>query len=322
MSGVTFVWPYALVGLALVPVLVWLYGRRLRDQAKRRAEYAAMGLVPVTPARRAWVAPVLMLLGVTLALGAMARPTATVPEPRREGTVVLAFDVSTSMTAPDIAPTRLDAAKAAALAFVERQPENVKVGVVAFGAVAMVTQTPTLDKTAVTAAIKRLQPSGSTSVGRGLIAGISAIAGKNIQLTDGTEQDIGWYGGSTIVILSDGEETGGPDPLELADLASTAGIRIHTVGLGTPSGTQIKVDGFTLSTRLDEGLLRQIAETTDGSYHQASDEAGLRAVYEAIELSWTIRQVPHEVTSWVVSLALLLVAAGAGWSIVRTGRVI
>ena len=115
-----------------------------------------------------------------------------------------------------------------------------------------------------------------------------------------------------IVILSDGEETGGPDPLELADLASTAGVKIHTVGLGSTQGTQIKVDGFTLATRLDEELLKQIAATTDASYHAATDAAGLTAVYDAIELGWTVRQVPHEVTS-VKLKTPSCASSGGGW---------
>ena len=103
---------------------------------------------------------------------------------------------------------------------------------------------------------------------------------------------------------------------------SAAGVRIHTVGLGTAAGTQLKVDGFTLSTRLDEALLRSIASASNGSYHNATDAAGLAAVYDAIEPTWTVRTVPHEITSWVVAAALLCAAAGAGWSVLRTGRVI
>lgn len=324
MSGLTVVWPVALAGLLLVPALAWAYLRRVRSAERRRDDYAKLGLVPLQPLRRAVLAPVLLLLGITLALVAVARPVATVGEPRREGTVVLAFDVSSSMTATDVSPTRLDAAKAAAITFVDRQPDTVKVGVVAFGATALVTQQPTLDRAAVTAAIRRLTPSGQTSVGTGILSALGAVTGKPVTLAAaGAEQpDIGWYAGSAIVILSDGEETGGPDPLELADLASTAGVKIHTVGLGSTQGTQIKVDGFTLATRLDEELLKQIAATTDASYHAATDAAGLTAVYDAIELGWTVRQVPHEVTSWVVAVALLLVTVGAGWSVVRTGKVV
>jgi len=324
MSSVSFAWPYALLGLIAVPVLVWLYLRRVRDTDREREAAAALGFVPTVAPRRALMGPALLLVGVTLALTSMARPVANVAEPRREGTVVLAFDVSTSMTATDVTPSRLEAAKTAALGFVERQPETVKIGVVAFGAVAVVTQQPTLDKAAVAAAIRRLAPSGSTSVGRGLVAALGAVTGKpvHVAVERETPSDIGWYGGSAIVLLSDGEETGGPDPLELAELASTAGVTVHTVGLGSPQGTMIKVDGFTLATRLDEGLLTAIADATDGSYHPASDAAGLTEVYESIELGWTVRKVPHEITSWLVAAALLFVAAGAGWSVLRTGRVI
>jgi len=326
----TFTWPWMLVTLAAVPALVVGYRRMLRGQAQRRADLAALGLVTPTPtrpdtARR--VVPVLFGAALTLMLLALARPVASVAEPRREGTVILAFDVSTSMAAKDEEPTRLDYAKAAARSFVDKQPSSIRMGVVAFDGSALVLQQPTRDKNEALSAINRLAPQGDTDIGRGILASLGAIAGKVITAAGGTEggnpeTPIGYYGGTAIVLLTDGENTDGPDPLELADLASAAGVRIYPVGLGSTSGSVLQVDGFSIATALDEDTLKQIARTTGGTYYPAADPATLAQVYDSLELTWTSRMVPREVTSLVAALATLLLLAGAGLSVVRSGRVI
>jgi len=326
----TFTWPWMLVTLAAVPALVVGYRRMLRGQAQRRADLAALGLVTPTPtrpdtARR--VVPVLFGAALTLMLLALARPVASVAEPRREGTVILAFDVSTSMAAKDVEPTRLDYAKASARGFVDKQPSSIRMGVVAFGGSALVLQQPTRDKNEALSAINRLAPQGDTDIGRGILASLGAIAGKVTTAAGGTEggnpeTPIGYYGGTAIVLLTDGENTDGPDPLELADLASAAGVRIYPVGLGSTSGSVLQVDGFSIATALDEDTLKQIARTTGGTYYPAADPATLAQVYDSLELTWTSRTVPREVTSLVAALATLLLLAGAGLSMVRSGQVI
>ena len=345
-----FTWPWMLLGLVAVPLLVMAYRAQQRRRGSRRDELAAMGLVPVggipaadgSPAaarvsgagasrgvrrdRLRHLAPILMLAALTVLLVSLARPTATVAEPRREGTVMLAFDISTSMAAKDLTPTRLEAAKAAARTFVERQPSTIRIGVVAFGDSALVSQQPTEDRTQVLSAIDRLTPQGATAVGRGIVSSLSAIAGKPIEVGEepgaGDAADIGYYGSAAIVLLSDGENTTDPDPQVLAELASTAGVRIHTIGLGSPQGAVLDVDGFQISTRLDEQTLTQIADTTDGSYHAAGDAAALGKVYDSIDLAWTARTEQREVTSWFAAAAALLLLGGAGTSVLRSGRVI
>ena len=326
----TFTWPWMLVTLAAVPALAVGYRRMLRGQDERRADLAALGLVTPTPTRpdtARHVVPVLVGAALTLTLLALARPVASVAEPRREGTVILAFDVSTSMAAKDEEPTRLDYAKAAARSFVDKQPSSIRMGVVAFGGSALVLQQPTRDKNEALSAINRLAPQGDTDIGRGILASLGAIAGKVITAAGGTEggnpeTPIGYYGGTAIVLLTDGENTDGPDPLELADLASAAGVRIYPVGLGSTSGSVLQVDGFSIATALDEDTLKQIARTTGGTYYPAADPATLAQVYDSLELTWTSRMVPREVTSLVAALATLLLLAGAGLSVVRSGRVI
>ena len=325
----TLTWPWALLGLLAIPALVVAYRRLLRTQARRRSELAAQGLV-LGGRRRdrgRHLAPVLLLAALAVLVVALSRPVAAVAQLGREGTVVLAFDVSGSMAADDVRPSRLDAAKAAARGFVEQQPASVRVGVVAFGGTAIVTARPTDDRAAVLAAINRLQPQGDTSLGEGILGSLSAIAGRQIAApgdaeTGADETPIGYYGGTAVVLLTDGEDTGGPDPAELADLASTAGVRIETIGLGTPQGTVIEVDGFSIATALDAPTLQQIAETTGGTYHAANDAAALAQVYDSIQVEWVTRTVPREITSLFAGLAALLLLAGATVSVLRQGRVI
>lgn len=327
----TFEWPMLLLSLLAVPVLVIAYRAQLRRRDERRAELAAEGLVAASPGgpdRWRHVAPLLLLAALTLLLASLARPSATVAEPRREGTVILAFDVSTSMAAKDLAPTRLDAAKAAARTFVAKQPSSIRLGVVAFGDSAVISQQPTNDRKEVLAAIDRLAPQGGTALGRGIVSAISAIAGKPISVDetgqDGTAggDELGYYGSAAVVLLSDGENTTDPDPLVLAELASTAGVRIFPIGLGSPQGTVLEVDGFQISTRLDEATLKQIADTTDGTYYAASDTAALSKVYSSINLTWTARTERREITSWFAAAAAVLLLLGAGASVVRSGRVV
>jgi Ca-activated chloride channel family protein len=356
-AAMTFTWPWALVALVAVPALGVTLRRLRRARTARREALAGQGLVLAGSGgggrRLGLVGPALVLSALALLVVALARPVAAIAEPRREGTVILAFDVSTSMAATDLQPTRLAVAQAAARRFVERQPASVRIGVVAFGATGVVAQRPTTDRTDVVAAIDRLRPQGQTSLGGGLLAALGAIAGRPVALPSDPagssggrsggsarvrggvsgggaggagasqpETSIGFYGGTAIVLLTDGEDTGGPDPLAAADLASTAGVRVDPVGLGTPQGTVLQIDGFEVATALDEQALRRIATTTGGTYRSANDAASLAAVYDSIELAWHVRVVPHEVTYLVAGLAALLLLAGVGTSVAREGRVI
>ncbi len=330
----SFAWPWMLLpALAGVVLLVLGYRRLAARQARRRAELAALGLVVGSPAQRPrrWsrrLAPTLLLTALALLLFSLARPQATIAEPRREGTVILAFDVSGSMAATDLRPSRMEAAKAAARRFVENQPSTVRIGVVAFGDSGVVTQRPTASRGLVVAAVNRLAPQGGTSVGRGILTSLSAIAGRPVlagesptpgQLDDA---DIGYYGSAAVVLLTDGEDTSGRDPLPLAELASVAGVRVHTVGIGSPQGTVLQVDGFQVATALDEELLRAVADTTDGTYFPARDEQALREVYSSIHPGWTIQQAHVEVTAVFAAAAALLLLLAALLSVARSGRVV
>ncbi len=326
----TFAWPWGLLALAAVPFVVLWYRRQLRARAARRAELASLGLAGPDPGSR-WqhTLPAALLLGaVVLLLAALARPEIGVPLPRREGTVMLAFDVSSSMTATDLAPTRMDAAKAAARSIVERQPPTVRVGVVAFGTSGLVTQQPTPDRASVLAAIDRLQPGGGTALGSGLQTALSAITGQPV-LVDASGSsvepqgpDLGYHGSAAVVLFSDGENTAEPDPVAVAELASSAGVRVYPVGIGSPRGTVIEVDGFQLATALDEPTLRVIAERTGGRYVAAADASAPAGVADAIDLEWKVATEHIEVTALLAATAGLLVLIAAGLALAWFGRVI
>jgi Ca-activated chloride channel family protein len=199
--------------------------------------------------------------------------------------------------------------------------------VVAFGDGALVVQRPTLVRADVLRAINRLSTGGGTSVGTGLLRSLDAIAGKTITVdqaaleSDDSKIDVGFYGGTTIVLLSDGEETTPPDPLGIARVASVAGVRVQTIGVGTEAGATVQIDGFSVATALNADLLRRVAEVTDGSYHAASDAAGLAAIGKSVDLRFKIVSQHTEVTGLFTAGAVVLLLAGALLSVLWFGRV-
>jgi Ca-activated chloride channel family protein len=323
--------PWMLLTLVLVPALVLAYTWSLRLRARRAARLASEGLVPTAARgalRRRHIPFALFAVAIALISFGLARPTVNISLPEREGTVILAFDVSNSMRAKDLEPTRIDAAKAAARAFVERQPKTIRIGVVAFGDSAVTVLRPSSVKQDVIAAIERLSVSGGTSLGQGLFTSLSTIAGKPLTIdedaldSDAGAVNIGYFGSAAIVLLSDGENTTRLDPLKLAEVASTAGVRVHAIGVGTKAGTVVDVDGFKVATALDADLLTRIANVTDGTYNQAGNAAALTGVYKSIDLEFKQVKKPREVTAAFAAAGLLLLAAGSLLSIAWFGRVI
>jgi Ca-activated chloride channel family protein len=324
--------PWRLILLAVVPVLVVAYWWMLRRRSERAARLASEGLVPTASSMRTrWRRHLPFALFVTaigLVAFALTRPTMTITLPQRQGTVVLAFDVSNSMRAKDLEPTRIEAAKKAAIGFVDRQPKTIKIGVVAFGDSAVTVLRPSSNKEEVIAAIKRLSVSGGTSLGQGLYTSLSAIAGKPLTFdesaldSDTGDVDIGYFGSSAIVLLSDGENTSELDPLKLADVASAAGVKVHAIGVGTKQGTVVQIDGFNVATALDAATLQKIADVTDGTYSEAVDSAALASVYKSVDLEFKHVKKPREMTAAFAFAGALLLAAGSVLSILWLGRVI
>jgi Ca-activated chloride channel family protein len=268
----------------------------------------------------------LLLAALPILLVGLARPHAEVAVPRVAGTVVLAFDVSNSMSADDVTPSRLAAAQAAATGFVEEQPDTVDVGVLVFGDQALLTQAPTDDHAAAVAAIGRLSASGGTSLGQAILVALGTITGKPVTLpADGaavTTSDLGYWPSATIVVFSDGQDTGGPDAEAAAELAAAAGVRIQAVGVGTAAGATVEVDGYQLGTALNETLLTTVAQTTGGAYHQAGDADALADTTESIDLRLTTKKEPLELTAPFAGAALLLLMLGALLGIRWHGRIV
>ena len=356
----TFIWPTLLVLLVHIPIGVTVFVTLERRRRRRMAGYgmltrlageggagrgAAAGSTATgagTPGRSAaaarWrrrVPAACLVLGLTLVVFAIARPQAVVSVPRVEGTVILDFDVSNSMAATDIAPTRMEAAKAAALAFVQRQPPTVRIGVVAFSDSGFSVQVPTADPTMVTAAIERLQPERGTSIAQGILTSLTAIATDeagpgagyytNPSLGTGplpspTPVPAGSFKDAVIVLLTDGENNQNPDPLQAAKTAADQGVRIDTVGIGTAAGATLDLNGFRVHTQLDEDALKQIADTTGGTYYQASDPTSLDAVYQGVQTRLVIRPEPMEVTSLFAGAGLLVLLVGGAASLFWLGR--
>lgn len=328
----SFASPSLLAMLVVIPAIVAAYVSSVRRRSQRAAQLAAQGLVTTSATsrlgRRRHVPFGLFALALTALVVALARPEMNLTTPVREGTVILAFDVSNSMSADDLEPTRIEAAKTAARAFVEKQPSTIRIGVVAFGDGAVVVQEPTNTQEDVIAAINRLSVEGGTSLGQGLFAALSAIAGKPLTIdedaldSDLGQVDIGYFGSSTIVLLSDGENNSRPDPLAVAEIASVAGVQIHAIGIGTEQGTVVDIGGFNVATALDGALLAEVAKVSDGTYYEAANAAALAEIYRSIDLDFKSKTEHTEVTALFTAGAALLLVVGALLSVLWFGRVV
>ena len=334
----TFQWPVMLFLLVLVPVLIGLYLRLQQRRKRISADFGRMGWVQSgagrDPGFRRHLPPALSLAGLTILIVALARPQALVSVPRIEGTVILAFDVSGSMAADDMEPTRMEAAKAAALDFVERQSAGVMIGVVSFSEGGFSIQPPTNNQDEITMAINRLTPQRGTSLGHGIFTALNAIAmsrGAEPIPTPGEAQegaaeppalfsdDVG--DSAVIVLLTDGENTAPPDPYAAAGIAAEVGVRIYPIGIGSAAGTILEVNGFTVHTRLDEAMLEQIADITNGTYFNAASQDDLQAIYDNLDSELVIKAEKAEVTSIFASASILILLVGGVLSLVWFGRI-
>ncbi len=322
----TFTWPVMLYSLLLLPLLGGIY---LLSRGRRERQTAALSLVSSSGQVRAapkaasrWASPLLLAAGLAVLLTGLSRPKAVVTLPRIEGTAVLAFDVSGSMAADDYEPTRMEAAKAAALAFVEGQPAEVLIGVVAFSDGGFSIQEPTGDRDSILGAINRLRPESGTSLANGVFAAIQVLAPGFDPDPDseGADVTVPGEGAASIILLTDGENNLDPDPASAARAAADLGIRIHTIGVGSPEGTLLEIDGFIVHTRLDEVVLMEIADLTGGTYFHASDETDLREIYDQIQPELIVKTEEMEVTALFAGMGIFLLMAGGLISLFGEGR--
>jgi Ca-activated chloride channel family protein len=345
----TFFWPEMLAALALVPALIAGYFYLLRRQRESALKFASLGMVKEAMGRgqkfRRHLPPLLFLIALIALIVAAARPAAIVSLPSRYQTIILAMDVSGSMRAVDVQPSRLAAAQAAARAFVADQPANVRIGVVSFAATASVVQTPTHNREDIVTAIDRFQLQRGTAIGSGIIvslatifpdAGIdvsSFIYGRNsprgMPLEQAGKSDKpefkpvppGSYTSAAIILLTDGQRTTGPDSIEAAQLAADRGVRVFTVGFGTPAGETIGFEGWSMRVRLDEETLKTIANMTRGQYFYAGTATDLKKVYDSLNTKFLFEKKEMEISALFAGGAGLVALIAAFLSLLWFNRV-
>jgi Ca-activated chloride channel family protein len=350
----TFLTPQALWLLLLVPALVAVYVLIQRRRKKFAVRYPHMALVraAIGPGQRLrrHLAPALMLLAIVAGILAMARPTAVVTLPSEQRKIILAIDVSLSMRASDVEPTRLAAAQVAAKDFVKDQPADVRIGIVTFAGTALLVQPPTNDRQDLLDAIDRFELQRNTAIGSGIILALATLfPDDNIDVESYTLGAVtrersrgrsldkqqpnqeakappkvvppGSYQNGAIILLTDGRRTMGPDPLDAAKLAADRGVRVYTVGFGSAGGAMADIDGMSIYMRFDEETLKAIADVTRAQYFYAGSAADLRKVYEALNAKFVMERKQTEVSALVAAAAAVLLLAAAGFSVLWSSRI-
>lgn len=297
------------LGLALAYVLV----QRQRRQYAVRFTNVDL-LASVAPSRPGWrrhLAAACLLVALVLIVMAFARPARAVQVPRETATVMLAVDVSQSMRATDVEPTRIKAAQRAVRAFVDSLPRRFRLGLVAFAGNAQVLVPPTHQRDLVRGAVANLQLQQQTAIGEAMFASIDAI--------ENSPLDKGQRPPARIVLLSDGATNAGRPNAEAVDAAKKKGVRVSTIAFGTDAGTVVVQDEV-VPVPADRDALRKIADDTGGRFASAATESDLRKTYE--DLGSRLAEVTRkrEVTPWFIGAALLFAFAAAGTSLVWTSR--
>ena len=341
----TFAWPEMLWLMLVLPLLLAAYLLVLRRKKKLALRYASLAIVRdamgVGQRIKRHIPPLLFFVALAAMLLALARPQATVTLPTQHETVILAMDISGSMRATDVEPNRLVAAQNAAKQFVAEQPENVRIGVVAFAGTATVAQAPTRNREDVVAAIDRFQLQRATAIGSAIIVSLATIfpeAGIDVgALTYGPEPGKkgeksassavkpvppGSYASAVIILLTDGQRTTGPDSIQAAKMAAERGVRIYTVGVGTPEGKIIGFEGWSMRVRLDEETLKSVADITRGEYFYAGNAVDLKKVYQALNAKLVLERKKTEVTALFAGLAALFAVVSAALSLAWFHRIV
>lgn len=302
--------------LAAVAALAGMYVAALRRKRRYGVRFSNVALVdkvaPRGPGWRRHLPAAAFLAMLCVLVVAFARPAADTKVPRERATVLVALDVSNSMAATDVEPNRLEAAKSAALAFVDRLPARFNVGLVAFDGSASVIVAPTTDHQAVDSGIRGLVTGPATAIGEAVFSSIEAIA--NFDQQAGTNPPP-----ARIVLLSDGANTAGRSPEQAAEAAQAAHIAVSTIAYGTPEGT-VEVNGQLIPVPVDGPALERLAKSTNGAYYEAASGEELQKVYLDIGSSVGFRTIRREVSVWFIGFGLLAAFGAAVASLVWSSR--
>lgn len=305
-----FDWPIALAALAALPILVALYIDRDRRRVASQAEFGNPDLIPNvvdrSPGRLRYLPPLTLLVALVFLIVGVARPHATVNVKREEATIILAIDVSRSMKANDVEPTRLDAARVAAKTFLDQVPDKFQVGVVSFATRAVVGVAPTADRSLVVSALDTLKPGEGTAIGDAVALSllVGQPKGENVQAPP-----------RSIVVISDGAQDGGQiQPDEAVAQAKKLGVPVYTVLVGTEAGVveEEVTGGFRRIIRVPANpeTLQQVAAGTGGEFFAAPDAEGLQKVYDELGSRLGTRKQDREITDLFAALAAGLLLVG------------
>ncbi len=347
-----FTWPIVLWALAVVPLLIAGYLVIVSRKRKAAEKYAAWAPAGHAVRKRGGVMEhvpaVLSLFAVIALIGAMARPNAVLTLPSQRDTVILAIDVSGSMKATDLEPTRLEAARKAAREFISRQTRTTQIGIVAFANSAIVIQRPTENREDLMQAVDRLQIQDGTSVGGAIVTALQTLFPKeDIEIVDPKRAaenkeaspldqpkldqpkqppkapvEAGSELSAAIVLLTDGQANAPPDPVAAAKLAADHGVRIFTVGVGTPQGQVVKENGISMRVQLEEETLKKIADITHGRYFMASSATDLRDIYRDLNARLVTEKKEIEISAFFVAAAAISALLGAALSLLLFHRIV
>jgi Ca-activated chloride channel family protein len=295
--------------------------------------------------------PLILSLGLAMLCVAMARPQAVLLTPLREATVMLALDTSGSMRAKDLKPSRIEAAQQAALKFIESKPAHLRVGLVTVAGTAALAQAPTEEKDALRRALENLPLQYGSALGSGLLISLEALllgsgidaqkiinesadnggprkpadAGKSLdaQKPKETEAYASRGRNTAIVLISDGQSNMGPELIKMAELAASHEVKVYTVGIGTPEGDVVQIQGRSMRVKLEDEALKKVANITQAAYYRADSTEGLAKIYD--QLGYRLRfekRALSEITSYLalLGMAFILIACLRNFS--RFGRII
>jgi Ca-activated chloride channel homolog len=360
----TFIWMDMLWLLLLVPLLIGAYIWLLRRRKKAALRYANLAIVKQAMGKgigwRRHVPPLLLLAALTVLIVAVARPAAVVELASSRATVILSMDVSGSMRARDVEPSRIVAAQEAAKEFIRKQPADVQVGIVAFASAAVLVQAPTIDREALYQAINSFDLRRGTAVGSGVLValatifpdqnfdldgsgnqrdqlGLPSFGGERLGTTraadgllSGTPAEPmakhlpvepGSYESAVVILLTDGATTTGPDPVAAGRLAGDYGVKVFTVGFGSASGDVVDFGGRSMRAQLDATTLQAIADATEGEYYEASSAADLAGVYDSLSTRLISEKKLTEIAFLFAGVGALLAMAAAALSMLWFGRI-